>query len=254
MTQGIAVGCWRFLKMCPNMAGSCQFDFLEIFSGPNAPTTAAVVKILGRARSLECGLSSFCNAACWFETDYNIEEELEDESSENDTSPTHEPQGSGECASPPASKKRHQSYHLLEDVEVVDNILRSLPTEEYYSILRQHIAHKYSGIRPDVAEHLCELEEFFDVCLAVGFSLGVGKMELLKIKVKLLGEFVTRAGRQQDPSKVQAIKDWGKITRLKEVQEFLGTTNYSRLFMGPKYAAAAEGLRRYVKEGDSAFP
>ena len=55
MTQGIAVGCWRFLKMCPNLAGSCQFDFLEIFSGPNAPTTAAVVKILGRARSLDCG-------------------------------------------------------------------------------------------------------------------------------------------------------------------------------------------------------
>ena len=79
-------------------------------------------------------------------------------------------------------------------------------------------------------------------------------MELLKIRVKLLGEFVARTGRQPDPMKVQAIRDWGKISCLKEVQEFLGTTNYSRLFMGPKYAAASEGLRRYVKDGDSAFP
>ena len=69
------------------------------------------------------------------------------------------------------------------------------------------------------------------------------ELELLKIKVKLLGEFVARASRQPDPIKVQAIKDWGKISCLKEVQEFLGTTNYSRLFMGPKYAAASEGLR-----------
>ena len=79
-------------------------------------------------------------------------------------------------------------------------------------------------------------------------------MELLKSRVKLLGEYVTREGRQPDPVKVQAIRDWGPIHSLKEVQEFLGTCNYSRLMMGPKYASAAEGLRKYVKGDHSAFP
>ena len=79
-------------------------------------------------------------------------------------------------------------------------------------------------------------------------------MELMKSSVKLLGEIVTREGRKPDPAKVAAIKNWGAITNLKEVQEFLGTCNYSRLSMGPKYSLASEGLRKYVKEGDSAFP
>jgi hypothetical protein len=57
-----------------------------------------------------------------------------------------------------------------------------------------------------------------------------------------------------DPAKVEAIRQWGPITNLKEVQEFLGTCKYSRHVMGPKYASAAEGLRKYVKGGDAAFP
>ena len=54
-----------------------------------------------------------------------------------------------------------QSYHLLEDEEKINHILRSLPTEEYYFLLRVHVAQKFPGARPDVIEHLCELEEFF---------------------------------------------------------------------------------------------
>ena len=50
-------------------------------------------------------------------------------------------------------------------------------------------------------------------------------MDLLKTRVKLLGEFVTRQGRQPDPVKVEAIKNWGSINSLREVQEFLGTCN-----------------------------
>ena len=77
-----------------------------------------------------------------------------------------------------SGRDSEQGYHLLEDDERINDILRSLPTEEYYAILRNYVVEKFPGIRPDVAEHLCELEEFFDVCIAIGFSLGVGKMEL----------------------------------------------------------------------------
>ena len=79
-------------------------------------------------------------------------------------------------------------------------------------------------------------------------------MVLLKKEVKLLGEIVGRTGRKPDPAKVQAIHDWAELRNLKDLQEFLGTTNYSRPFMGPSYAKAMEGLRRYLKEGDSGFP
>ena len=74
--------------------------------------------------------------------------------------------------------------HLLEDEEKITGILRALATEEHYSIFRQNLMRKYPGVRPSVAEHLCELEEFFGVCISVGFSLGISKMELLKCRVK----------------------------------------------------------------------
>jgi hypothetical protein len=147
------------------------------------------------------------------------------------------------------------SLHLLEDEEAVKDLLcNKVPTEEYYGLLREHLREQFPLARPDVLEHIGELEEFFDLCCAVGFSLGVSKMILCKSSVKLLGEFVGRRCRSPDPAKCEAIKNWGPITCLKELQEFLGTTNYSRHMMGPKYANAAEGLRRYVKGGDSAFP
>ena len=199
-------------------------------------------------------LSSTPDLAEWFDNSlrspgiWYYREEETDSDSEEIAPDELEPRSRGK------DEKADSSYHLLEDEERVSGILRNLPTEEYYSLLRKRFQADFAGSRPDVVEHICELEEFFDVCLAIGFSLGINKMELLKTSVKLLGEIVTREGRMPDPAKVSAIRDWGPISNLKEVQEFLGTCNYSRLTMGPKYSLASEGLRKYVKEGDSAFP
>ena len=135
---------------------------------------------------------------------------------------------------PPKASEADSTYHLLEDEDRVTSILRDLPTEEYYHLLRKKLLADFPGSRPDVIEHISELEEFFDVCLSIGFSLGINKMDLVKSSVKLLGEIVAREGRKPDPAKVAAIKSWGAITNLKVIQEFLGTCNYSRLSMGPK--------------------
>ena len=72
--------------------------------------------------------------------------------------------------------------------------------------------------------------------------------------VKLLGEMVGRNGVSMDPAKVQGIQDWAPIRNLKQLQEFLGTCNYSRSQVEPNYAHACEGLRQYLREGESAFP
>ncbi len=101
--------------------------------------------------------------------------------------------------------------------------------------------------RADLLEHLCEVDEFLDVCITVGFSLGLCKMVLAKPQVKLLREYVGRLERMPDPGKVKAIKEWGSMENLKELQEFLGTCNYSRHVMGLKYARAAEPLHKYIK-------
>ena len=95
-------------------------------------------------------------------------------------------------AIPPKVSGVDSAYHLLEDEERVTTILRDLPTEEYYHLLRKRLMTDFPGSRPDVIEHISVLEEFFDVCLSIGFSLGINKMELLKSSVKLLGEIVTR--------------------------------------------------------------
>ena len=103
-------------------------------------------------------------------------------------------------------------------------------------------------------EHIAELVELFDLCICIGFSLGIDKLVLLKPQVKSLGEIVGRHGRSPDPAKVAALSEWGPIGSLKQLQEFLGTANYSRDQIGPKFAVAMDPLRRYLREGDKAFP
>jgi hypothetical protein len=244
MVQGIARATRRFLEAHPKLRSQMKYDFLEIYSGPNAPTTMAVAEELGATEEFHWAelLSRHCGS--WYHS------EAESESDEDDDQGFEVVEPQAPSANGPAQES---SYHLLEDEERIVSILRNLPTEEYYSLLRKWYQNQFPGARPDVLEHISELEEFFDVCIAIGFSLGINKMELLKRKVKLLGEIVTREGRMPDPAKVEAIRNWGSISSLKEVQEFLGTCNYSRHTMGPKYASAAEGLRRYVKGGDSAY-
>ena len=147
------------------------------------------------------------------------------------------------------------AHHLVENEELVNTILNDeVPSEPYYIALRADLERRYPGARPCVLEHIAELVELFDLCICVGFSLGIDKLALVKPQVKSLGEIVGRRGRSPDPAKVAALSEWGKICNMKQLQEFLGTANYSRDQIGPKFAVAMDPLRRYLREGDKAFP
>ncbi|CAE7786512.1 unnamed protein product, partial [Symbiodinium necroappetens] len=107
--------------------------------------------------------------------------------------------------------------HLVEDESLVDSILNDeVPTEAYYQAYRAFLHDEFPQARVCVLEHIAELVELCDLCICIGFSLGIDKLVLLK--------------------------------------EFLGTANYSRDQIGPKFAVAMDPLRRYLREGDKAFP
>ena len=60
-------------------------------------------------------------------------------------------------------------------------------------------------------------------------------------------------GRKPNPTIVEAIKKWPAVRDLKDLQSFLGTTNYVRPHAGPAYARVASPLRALLKP-DAVFP
>ena len=69
----------------------------------------------------------------------------------------------------------------MENEELVNTILNDeVPTEAYYMALRSHLEKQFPGARVCVLEHIAELVELFDLCICVGFSLGIDKLVLLK--------------------------------------------------------------------------
>ena len=62
-------------------------------------------------------------------------------------------------------------------------------------------------------------------------------------QIKLLGHIVNKFGIKMDPEKVEAIKERREPTNVKQVQQFLGMTNYYRKFI-EKYALIAAPLHK----------
>ena len=146
-------------------------------------------------------------------------------------------------------------FHLIEDEEeVLAMFQEDIPPEEYYEAFRKSLLRRYPGCADEFLEHCAELAEFLDVCIAVGFSLGVEKMILARRKLEVLGDIVGGKQWEMTDAKVKALLEWPPPETLKSLQEFLGTLNYSRRFIGPKYGEAVEPLRRHVQEGDASFP
>jgi Reverse transcriptase (RNA-dependent DNA polymerase) len=99
-------------------------------------------------------------------------------------------------------------YEYLDDfiIAYLDDILISTDKgREYY--LRQ------------VRKVLKKLEE-------KGFKINIKKMKIAVSKVEFLGVVINHEGIQMDPDKIKAIKAWPEPKTVKEVQGFLGLTNY----------------------------
>ena len=119
--ESIAIGVERFLRAHPEVRKTTEFDFIEIYSGPNAPTTAAVVERLGSVPDLKFAVSTQTKVVRRYSTK---DPEIEIAAMEAEVA---------EAVAGPAESSLttvEQSYHLLEDEEKINHILRSLPTEE----------------------------------------------------------------------------------------------------------------------------
>jgi hypothetical protein len=78
MVQHIARAAKRFLDAQPKLRAKAKYDFLEIYSGPNAPTTMAVAVELGAAEGERWAELLTQTSATWYH------KELESDSDESD--------------------------------------------------------------------------------------------------------------------------------------------------------------------------
>jgi len=95
---------------------------------------------------------------------------------------------------------------------------------------------------------------FLDTCIAFGFSLGIAKLKMYRIREKLLGDIIDREGLSPDPEKIGALHGWPlPPTNLKSLQEFLGVGGFLRPSAGPQYAKILEPVRYWLRPG-AKFP
>ena len=59
-----------------------------------------------------------------------------------------------------------------------------------------------------------------------GLQVDIDKCEFLTKQVKYLGMIVTIKGIEMDPEKTEAVQNWKTPTSIKEIQAFLGFTNF----------------------------
>jgi hypothetical protein len=58
------------------------------------------------------------------------------------------------------------------------------------------------------------------------FKINMKKMKIAILEVKFLGAFINCEGIQMDSNKIKVVKAWIEPKIVKEVQDFLGLTNY----------------------------
>ena len=94
-------------------------------------------------------------------------------------------------------------------------------------------------------EHIQRLRGVFEKLSAGGLQLKLNKCEFFKSQIAYLGHIVSKDGIETDPKKITTIKKWPVPKTVREVQSFLGFTNYSRNFI-PKYAHIAWPIDQLV--------
>lgn len=52
-----------------------------------------------------------------------------------------------------------------------------------------------------------------------------------QIELPYLGHIVGQDGIKPDPKKIQAVVDWPQLTTVREVQQFLGLTNFFKRYV-----------------------
>ncbi|CAI7876750.1 unnamed protein product [Closterium sp. NIES-53] len=79
------------------------------------------------------------------------------------------------------------------------------------------------------------------------FYVKLSKSDFALKKVQFLGHMVSAEGVHVDPWKIEAVKKWKVLENMKELQQFLGFTNYYNRFV-PQYAKIAAPLTDLLKK------
>ena len=100
-----------------------------------------------------------------------------------------------------------------------------VPPEPYYQELRKDLESRHPKADWHVLDHVVSLEAFLDVSILSGFSFGTSKAKLMVNNGPLLGRIVSREGIAPDEDRAQAIRDFGPLKTLQQLQQFAGSTN-----------------------------
>lgn len=80
-------------------------------------------------------------------------------------------------------------------------------------------------------DHLQNLHMVLSKFRKAGMKIRPEKCELFRKEVKFLGHMVSKEGFFMDPGKVKAITNWAIPTNLKELETFLGTCMYYKIYI-----------------------
>ena len=150
-----------------------------------------------------------------------------------------------------------QVLHIMEDVGSMARMAETLPTDEYYSLLRSDMGLRHPRVDPHLLDHLETLEAFLDTSIMAGVSFGVEKAKIAVMEGELLGHVVGRRGASAQKEKTLAIVRFPPLREKVQVQQFLGCTNFLRYYLQPQYAHCGkilgeEGLGPGDSPGDLA--
>jgi len=98
----------------------------------------------------------------------------------------------------------------------------------------------------DLKEHRAITREVLAILCNNNLFLKPEKCEWEKTKVEYLGVIISEEGVEMDPTKVEAVKEWPVPRDKRELQQFLGFTNYYRRFIN-QFANIAWPLHRLTR-------
>ncbi|CAI7877024.1 unnamed protein product, partial [Closterium sp. NIES-54] len=99
----------------------------------------------------------------------------------------------------------------------------------------------------NMKEHVEHLRKVFEILRKNRFYVKLSKSDFALKKVQFLGHMVSAEGVHVDPRKIEAVKKWKVPKNMKELQQFLGFTNYYNRFV-PQYAKIAAPLVDLLKK------
>src|ERR1700720_575564 len=83
----------------------------------------------------------------------------------------------------------------------------------------------------NIDQHRTHVREVLRRLRENGLYAGAHKCSFHQDTVEYLGYILSPSGLTMDPAKVQTIQDWPELRKIKEIQSFLGFTNFYRRFI-----------------------